>query len=117
MLHRSPMKGKYVYVWVHGVMKNMFQTVVNLKTYSESMGQNTVSLLRKLRNEKSFPLLKIAVPVTRVHLGKEFENLISQHVDSVSFGAHTGHILMEDLITFGIKGSLMNLTRKKDPLP
>ena len=111
------MKGKYVYVWVHGVMKNMFQTVVNLKTFSESMGQNTVSLLRKLRNEKSFPSLKIAVPVTRVHLGKEFENLISQHVDSVSFGAHTGHILMEDLISFGIKGSLLNHSEKRIPKP
>ena len=99
------------------IVENMFQTIVNLKTYPESTGQNTESLLRRLKNEKFSHSLKIAVPVTRIHLGKEFENLISQHVDSVSFGAHTGHVLMEELISYGIRGSLLNHSEKRIPKP
>ena len=96
-------------------MKNMFQTIVNLKTYSESLGNNTEVILKKFINKRTTDGLKIAVPVTRIHLGKEFENLISQHVDSVSFGAHTGHILMEELISFGIRGSLVNHSERRIP--
>ncbi len=96
---------------------NMFQTIVNLKVYNESTGKNTEILLKTFNTSESSENVKFAVPLTKTHLGKHFKNLISQHVDPESYGPYTGHVIMEELISSGIKGSLLNHSERRVSKP
>jgi len=91
--------------------------LVNLKTYSESMG------------EKAVKLAKIAEEVTRetgicIALAPQFSDLhrvasssevpiFAQHVDPVTPGRGTGSILVEGVVESGAIGTLLNHSERQ----
>ncbi len=91
--------------------------IVNLKHYEKSSGARAGDFLKLFRNlsvpdgcEVNFALNPIDIRITA-----DFPQLtfISQHVDPVSYGAHTGHISMESLKGLGIKGSIINHSERR----
>jgi triosephosphate isomerase len=84
---------------------------INFKTYASSTG-TSAQILAKLCEETAQKTQKnvfICVSATDVHIAKELSiPVYAQHVDGVSYGAHTGDILPGDLAQYQIAGSLIN---------
>jgi triosephosphate isomerase len=91
----------------------MFKLILNLKLYQESSGKNIEKFLNSICSENITDSLLFAVPPTRIYLASTCKNIISQHVDSESFGSYTGHIIMEDLLSMGVNTSLLNHSEKR----
>lgn len=92
----------------------MFEIIVNFKAYREGYGNHGRELLKNLCNlKKEGYQISFAVPFTELYLSREFKGIISQHVDPYSTGAHTGSILMEQLIEYGINASLLNHSERR----
>ena len=94
-----------------------FQYVINLKTYEESTGSRTENFMNPLSNKTYESEVKFALSIPQLHLATKFKSVISQHVDYVTYGAHTGHIIMEDLISLGVMESLLNHSERRLPYP
>lgn len=87
--------------------------IVNFKTYHESTGQQALDLAEKIDEAaKDAPVdVLLAVPVLDLEkVAKSVKNVkvISQHMDGVGYGAHTGHLLPEELKNRGAVGTLLN---------
>ena len=90
---------------------------MNFKTYIEATGKRAIELA-KLAEEVSretgvniivAPQFTDIEPVSKtVHIP-----VFSQHLDSVSPGAHTGHVLAEAVKSAGAEGSLLNHSEKR----
>ncbi len=91
--------------------------IVNLKHYNNSSGSNAANFLKPFRN-LSIPSgcdVVFALNPIDVRIASDFPELefVSQHVDSVSYGAHTGQISIEALKDLGIKGSIINHSERR----
>lgn len=87
--------------------------IINFKTYHESTGPNALKLAQSIDSAvenaptdviiavQAFDLSEIAKTVKNV-------KVISQHIDGVGYGAHTGHILPEEAKSHGAVGTLIN---------
>jgi triosephosphate isomerase len=90
---------------------------VNFKTYEEGSGQKALELVRTLEEVAGASQIKI-IPVVQVI---DAEEVISstrlevwiQHVDPISYGAHTGWTLPEEAIRIGIRGVFLNHSEHK----
>lgn len=92
----------------------MFEIIVNFKTYREGYGKQGRDLLEKLSNLKRENYeIYYALSFTDLYLSREFKGVISQHVDPYTSGAHTGSVLMEQLIEMGINASLLNHSERR----
>ncbi|MCL4345325.1 MAG: triose-phosphate isomerase [Candidatus Thermoplasmatota archaeon] len=92
----------------------MFSIIVNFKVYREGFGKEGKGLLREISNvRKDGYDVYFAVPHADLHLAELYGNVIAQHVDPYSEGAHTGSVIMEHLIDYGVKASLLNHSEKK----
>ncbi|MFT4326483.1 MAG: triose-phosphate isomerase [Candidatus Woesearchaeota archaeon] len=86
--------------------------VVNLKNYKES----TNNQARKIA--KSFADTKAIICVNALDLKeckKINKNCFAQHVDAVTYGGQTGHILPEVLQQMKVTGTLLNHSEKRIP--
>ena len=92
----------------------MFTVIVNLKTYPETIGNNSKTFMGKISKiQKPGYELKIAPPFTSLHYSSIYEEIIAQHVDHQSPGPYTGSVLIEDLMENGIRASLLNHSERR----
>ena len=90
---------------------------VNYKTFEESSGPKAISLTKILEETASESQVKI-IPVVQII---DSESVIAstklevwiQHVDPISFGAHTGWTLPEEAARIGISGVFLNHSEHK----
>jgi len=90
---------------------------VNYKTYEQGSGQNAVKLTKILEEVAMTTLIKI-IPVVQV-LDAELVvdstklDVWIQHIDPISYGAHTGWTLPEEAVRIGLKGVFLNHSEHK----
>jgi len=90
---------------------------VNFKAYAESTGKQAVKLAksaeRVARQTKSSIVL--VVQASDIHAVSQAVSLpvFAQHVDPVSFGAHTGQVLPEAVKSVGAVGTILNHAENK----
>lgn len=90
---------------------------VNYKTFEESSGPKAVALTKLLEEAAHESQVKI-IPVVQII---DAETVVSstalevwvQHVDPVSFGAHTGWTLPEEVARVGVSGVFLNHSEHK----
>ena len=91
--------------------------IINFKTYHESTGPQALELAKKLdQAAKNAPVdVLFAVQALDLEiLAKTVKHakVIAQHIDGVGYGAHTGHILAEEVKQRGAVGTLLNHSEK-----
>jgi len=90
---------------------------INYKAYLEGSGQNAVKLTKILEEVSREKMIKI-IPVVQVidaELVIESTTLDVwiQHIDPVSYGAHTGWTLPEEAVRVGVRGVFLNHSEHK----
>lgn len=91
--------------------------IINLKAYSEGFGRQALNLGRhveRLSREYSVEVALAAQP-TDIHLlSSNLEvPILAQHIDGVSPGAYTGHVLAEAVREAGAVGTLLNHSERR----
>jgi len=94
--------------------------IVNFKTYEEATGDKAVALAQlceKVSQETGKEI--IVVPQTadiyRVSQAVGLK-VYAQHVDAISYGSNTGHILLESVKAAGAVGTLVNHSEHRLPM-
>ncbi len=90
---------------------------INFKTYPAGTGQSAVTLVSHLTTLAESTHVKL-IPVVQAADLKEITaattlEVWTQHVDPVTFGAHTGSILPEAVLEDGAKGTFLNHSERK----
>jgi triosephosphate isomerase len=90
---------------------------INFKTYEKGSGQNAIRLTRILEEVASETQTKI-IPVVQIIDAEMVVDATRlevwvQHVDPVSYGAHTGWTLPEEVVRAGIRGVFLNHSEHK----
>ena len=91
--------------------------VINFKTYLESTGKRAVELAKKTESIGESEGVKMAVApqfcdIERVAAAVSIP-VYAQHIDAVSPGAFTGHILAESVKAAGADGTLINHSERQ----
>jgi len=91
--------------------------IVNFKTYLEATGKRAVELAKKAEKASRETGIEIAVSPQFSDLAQVAEAVeipvYAQHVDAVSPGAHTGHVLAEAVKEAGATGTLINHSERQ----
>ena len=90
---------------------------VNYKTYPQGSGQNAVTLTKVLETVSLETQIKV-IPVVQII---DAEMVVDstrlevwiQHIDPISYGAHTGWALPEEAVRIGIRGVFLNHSEHK----
>ncbi len=87
--------------------------IINFKTYHESTGANAVKLAKVIDKASASAKIPVLIAVQALDIEKvakvvEHVKVIAQYVDSAGYGAHTGHILPEEIKSHGGVGTLIN---------
>lgn len=86
--------------------------IVNFKTYESATGKTAEKLAKICEKVAEKTKLNIAVAVQDADLYRVSKAVkipvLSEHMDPIDYGAHTGHTLPEDLKANGAKGCLLN---------
>ncbi len=95
----------------------MFKSIVNFKVYREGIHGNGEKLARDLSSirKENYDLI-MAVSSPQLYLASKYKGIIAQHVDPFESGAHTGAIIIEELLNMGVNGSLLNHSERKVPM-
>jgi triosephosphate isomerase (TIM) len=93
--------------------------VINFKAYKEGSGKNAVRLAKicskiALKFKRKIILSVQESDISFLSKIKGIE-VISQHIDALDYGAHTGAVIAEDVKSAGAKGSLLNHSEKRIP--
>ncbi|PIN76194.1 triose-phosphate isomerase [Candidatus Woesearchaeota archaeon CG10_big_fil_rev_8_21_14_0_10_36_11] len=94
--------------------------ILNFKLYKEAAGKKALDIARQIRNVKHEKYEIIVAPsLCTIQEIAEKTNItvFAQHTDYVPLGAHTGKISAEELKQIGVKGTLLNHSERKIPLP
>lgn len=101
-------------------MKSKLQTpiiIVNFKTYLEATGQRAVKLAKQAEkvSKETGAYIVVAPQHTDIALVAEAVEIpvFAQHIDPVSPGSHTGHVLADAVIEAGAVGTLINHSEKQ----
>jgi triosephosphate isomerase len=90
--------------------------LVNLKTYSETMGakaEELAEITQQISSETGI-CIGLAPQFTDIHRLNRFEiPIFSQHIDGIIPGAHTGHILAEAVKSCGSVGTILNHSERR----
>jgi len=91
--------------------------IVNFKTYSEATGKKAVKL-SKIAEEASLEFgvnIGVAPQFTDIKSVVDAVSIpvFAQHIDHISPGSHTGHILLESVKEAGAVGTLINHSEKR----
>lgn len=90
---------------------------VNFKTYKESSGERVFDLLHHVHSASQESGVKVIAAVQASDIREATMTspieIWAQHVDGVEFGAHTGAILPEAVISDGALGTLLNHSENK----
>lgn len=90
---------------------------INFKTYEQGSGHRALSLVRILEEVAGQTQIKI-IPVVQLIDAEMVVNSTKlevwiQHIDPISYGAHTGWALPEEAVRVGIKGVFLNHSEHK----
>jgi len=90
---------------------------INFKTYQEASGANALSLVSIIEDVALSTQIKI-IPVVQLIDLKEIVSTTKlevwvQKIDSVSYGAHTGSTLPEEIAGSGARGTFLNHSENK----
>ncbi len=90
---------------------------VNFKTYEEGSGQKALGLVRVLEEVAQASQIKI-IPVVQIIDAEGVVNSTKlevwiQHIDPISYGAHTGWTLPEEAVRIGVRGVFLNHSEHK----
>ena len=90
--------------------------LVNLKSYSETMGakaEELADIAQKISCDTRI-CIGLAPQFTDIQRLKRFEiPIFSQHIDGITPGAHTGHILAEAVKSSGSAGTILNHSERR----
>lgn len=88
--------------------------LVNFKTYQESEGKKGILLAERLGKVQSEKFEIIVCPSLLIlREVSQRCKAYAQHVDDVSYGAHTGHILTQALCEMNVQGTLLNHSERR----
>lgn len=91
--------------------------ILNFKTYLEASGEKALELAKALESaaDESGIQMMAAPQACDIYRIKEETSIpiLSQHIDNISPGSHTGSTLFDALIGNGIDGSLLNHSEKR----
>lgn len=90
---------------------------INFKTYEQGSGQKAIKLARVLEGVSLRSQIKI-IPVVQIIDAEMVVDSVRldvwiQHIDPVSYGAHTGWTLPEEAVRVGVKGVFLNHSEHK----
>ncbi len=90
---------------------------VNYKTYEEGSGQKAIALTKVLEEVAHSSQVKV-IPVVQIIDAESIVNSTSleiwiQHIDPITYGAHTGWALPEEAARIGISGVFLNHSEHK----
>ncbi len=90
---------------------------INFKTYEQGSGHKALALVRILEEVAGLTQIKI-VPVVQIIDAEMVVNSTKlevwlQHIDPISYGAHTGWTLPEEAVRVGVRGVLLNHSEHK----
>ncbi len=81
--------------------------IINCKTYTQGTGKNALKLLKQLETLRPRPI--VCLQAADLHLAKKTKcEVWAQHLDPITPGSHTGWLLPETLLEYGVKGTLLN---------
>ena len=91
--------------------------VINLKEYEQALGEGALEIAKAAKNvlEKHDVGILVAPPPLIFSKVAEIVPSVSQHVDPVESGSHTGAVLAEEIKKMGGIGSLINHSEKRIP--
>jgi triosephosphate isomerase len=91
--------------------------LINFKTYLESTGKRAVELAKKTETVGESEGVKVAVApqfcdIERVAASVSIP-VYAQHIDAVSPGAYTGHVIVESVKAAGADGTMINHSERQ----
>jgi triosephosphate isomerase len=91
--------------------------IVNYKTYSEATGKKAVKLskIAEKVNKETGVNISVAPQFTDIKAITDTVSIpvLSQHIDPITPGSHTGHILLDSVKEAGAIGTLINHSEKQ----
>ncbi|MDO5852385.1 MAG: triose-phosphate isomerase [Methanobacteriaceae archaeon] len=93
--------------------------ILNYKTYLESTGKNAIKLTEYVQEVNDTTGIKMGVAAQTIDITKILDNenidipIYAQHTDPITPGSHTGHVLPEALVEYGVSGTLINHSEKR----
>jgi len=91
--------------------------IVNFKTYLESTGKMAINLAKQAEKASKETGIQIAIvpQFVDIRLLSDIVEIpvLSQHIDAISPGSHTGHILAASIKEAGAIGTLINHSEKQ----
>jgi len=91
--------------------------ITNFKAYKESLGENAINLAKlhqRIADEMGVNLAICGMILDLENLASAVTiPVLSQHIDGVSYGAHTGLIPVDIAHSFGIDGSILNHSERR----
>jgi len=105
---------------VYTVEQNQTLLLINLKTYLEATGKRAVELSKLIEKVGENAGVKVGVApqfcdIERVAASVDIP-IFAQHIDAVTPGANTGHVLAESVKAAGADGTLINHSERVLPL-
>ncbi len=99
------------------ILVNYPLILVNLKTYTQGMGERAIELSRMAERVYERTGISIAIAPQTVDIQAVAEStetpVFAQHVDPAGFGQYTGHILPESVAGGGAAGTLINHSERQ----
>lgn len=96
------------------------QIIVNLKAYKEASGKRALEIAKAAEKVYKETGVLIAVAPNMLDaalIAREVEiPVYVQHLDPYGYGAHTGSVVAEMLLEYGIAGTIINHSERKVPL-
>jgi len=93
---------------------------INFKTYEEATGEKGLSLLNdigEVSKTTNVPLIPLVQPIDLGYFsGKTLLHLWCQHIDPITYGAHTGWVLPEAVVGLAGKGVCLNHSEHQIPM-
>ena len=95
--------------------------LINFKTYLEGTGKKSIDLAIKMEKVGKETGVKVGVApqfcdIAQVAAHAEIP-VFAQHIDAISPGAFTGHVLAESVSAAGATGTLINHSERNLKLP
>lgn len=91
--------------------------ILNFKTYLESTGKNAIKLaeiLEKVANETGINMAAAPQHMDIYSITESVDiPVLTQHIDPINPGGHTGSVLLECAFSSGANGTLINHSEKK----
>ncbi len=93
--------------------------ILNFKTYAESTGEAALKLAKiaeavSRKTKVNIAVAPQATDIERIARAVSL-SVFAQHIDPVTFGSHTGHVLAEAVKEAGAVGSLINHSERRLP--